>query len=111
MDIRLEGGRVMTPRSLSSGTISFGLVSIPVKLYTAAVSEAVSFNLLHEKCGTRIKQQQFCPKCNELVDRSALVRAYEFAKDQYVRFGDEELKSLEAEASKVIDLSEFVPLQ
>ena len=101
----------MAPRVITSGTISFGLVSIPVKLYTAAVSEAVSFNLLHEQCGSRIKQQQFCPKCNEVVDRSALVRAYEFAKDQYVRFSDEDLKALEAEVSKVIDLSEFVPLQ
>lgn len=100
----------MAARAIASGTISFGLVSIPVKLYAAAVSGSVSFNMLHEKCGTRIKQQQYCPKCNTVVDRSELVRAYEFAKDQYVRFGDDELKALEAEASKTIDLSEFVPL-
>ncbi len=101
----------MAARAIGSGTISFGMVSIPIKLYAAAVSVGVAFNFLHAKCGTRIKQQQFCPTCNETVDRSALVRGYEFAKDQYVRFANEELKSLEAEASKIIDLTEFVPLQ
>lgn len=100
----------MPPRSTGSGTISFGLVSIPVKFYTAASSESVSFNQLHAKCGSRIKQQTFCPVCNETVERSALVKGYEFAKDQYVRFTDEELDSLEGEASKVIDIAEFVPL-
>ena len=100
----------MAARAIGSGTISFGLVSIPIKLYTAAVSGGVSFNHLHAKCGSRIKQQTFCPTCNETVERSALVRGYEFAKDQYVQFKDEELKSLEAEASKIIDLTEFVPL-
>jgi DNA end-binding protein Ku len=100
----------MAPHSLGSGTISFGLVSIPVKLYTAASSGNVSFNLLHAKCGSRIKQQTFCPVCNEVVERGALVKGYEFQKDQYVRLGDEELKSLEGEASKVIDIAEFVPL-
>jgi DNA end-binding protein Ku len=101
----------MAPHSLGSGTISFGLVSIPVRLYTAASSASVSFNLLHAKCGSRIKQQTFCPVCNEVVDRAALVRGYEFAKDQYVRVADEELKALEGEASKIIDIAEFVPLQ
>jgi DNA end-binding protein Ku len=100
----------MPPHSIGSGTISFGLVSIPIKLYTAASSGGVSFNLLHAKCGSRIKQQTFCPVCNEVVERSALVKGYEFAKEQYVRFTDEELKSLEGEASKVIDIAEFVPL-
>ena len=100
----------MAPHSIGSGTISFGLVSIPVKLYTAASGGGVSFNLLHAKCGSRIKQQTFCPVCNEVVERGALVKGYEFQKDQYVRFTDEELKSLEGEASKVIDIAEFVPL-
>jgi DNA end-binding protein Ku len=101
----------MAPHSIGSGTISFGLVSIPVRLYTAASSANVSFNLLHAKCGSRIKQQTFCPTCNEVVDRASLVRGYEFSKDQYVRVADEELKALEGEASKVIDIAEFVPLQ
>jgi DNA end-binding protein Ku len=100
----------MAPHSIGSGTISFGLVSIPVKLYTAASSGSVSFNLLHAKCGSRIKQQTFCPVDNEVVERGALVKGYEFQKEQYVRFTDEELKSLEGEASKVIDIAEFVPL-
>jgi DNA end-binding protein Ku len=90
--------------------VSFGLVAIPVKLYTAASSGGVSFNLLHAKCGSRIKQQTFCPVDNEVVERGALVKGYEFQKEQYVRFTDEELKSLEGEASKVIDIAEFVPL-
>ncbi|MGH7380852.1 MAG: Ku protein [Candidatus Methylomirabilales bacterium] len=100
----------MPPHSIGSGTISFGLVSIPIKLYTAASSGGASFNLLHAKCGNRIKQQTFCPVCNETVERSDLVKGYEFTKEQYVRFTDEELKSLEGEASKVIDIAEFVPL-
>ena len=100
----------MPPHSLGSGTISFGLVSIPVKLYSAAVSQSVSFNLLHAKCGSRIKQQTFCPVDQTTVERNELVRGYEFAKDQHVRVTDEELKSLEGEDSKVIDIAEFVPL-
>jgi len=100
----------MPAHSIGSGTISFGLVSIPIKLYTAAASGGVSFNLLHAKCGNRIKQQQVCPVCNEVVDRAGLVKGYEFTKEQYVRFTDEELKSLEGEGSKIIDIAEFVPL-
>lgn len=100
----------MPPHSIGSGTISFGLVSIPIKLYTAAASGGVAFHLLHAKCGSRIKQQQVCPTCNEVVDRTGLVRGYEFAKDQYVRFTEEELKSVEGEVSKIIDIAEFIPL-
>ncbi len=101
----------MPPHSIGSGTLSFGLVSIPVRMFTAASAGGVSFNQLHEKCGGRIKQQIFCPACNETVDRSALVKGYEFAKEQYVRFTDDELKRLEAEASPSIDIAEFVPLE
>jgi DNA end-binding protein Ku len=100
----------MPPHSLGSGTISFGLVSIPVRLYTAAGSANVAFNQLHGVCGSRIRQQTFCPKCNRTVERAELVRGYEFAKDQYVQVKDEELKALEGEASKIIDIAEFVPL-
>jgi DNA end-binding protein Ku len=100
----------MPPHSIGSGTISFGLVSIPVKMFTAASSESVSFNQLHPKCGGRIKQQLLCPTCNEVVERGALVKGYEFAKDQYVRFTEEELKGLEGESSRMIDIAEFVPL-
>src|SRR5207247_8348271 len=101
----------MAARPVASGTISFGLVSIPVKLYTAASSQSISFHMLHAKCGNRIRQQRFCPVCNEVVvERDGLVRGYEFARDQYVRFKDEELEALEGEASQAIEISEFVPL-
>ncbi|MGH7824549.1 MAG: Ku protein [Candidatus Binatia bacterium] len=100
----------MAAHSIGSGTVSFGLVSIPVKLYPSASSQSVSFNLLHAKCGNRIKQQRFCPVCNEVVERDDLVKGYEFAKDQYVRVKDDELKALEGEASQAIEISQFVPL-
>jgi DNA end-binding protein Ku len=100
----------MPPHSIGSGTISFGLVSIPVRLYSAASSQSVSFNLLHARCGNRIRQQRFCPVCNEVVERDDLVKGYEFAKDQYVKIEDEELKALEDEASNAIQIAEFVPL-
>jgi DNA end-binding protein Ku len=101
----------MPPHSIGSGTLSFGLVSVPVKMFTAASSASVAFNQLHEKCGGRIKQQILCPTCNEVVERSGLVKGYEFAKEQYVRFTEEELKDLEGEASRSIDILEFVPLE
>ncbi len=101
----------MAARAISSGTISFGLVSIPIKLYTAASSAGIAFNFLHNRCGSRMKQQQLCPVCDEVVQRSDLVRGYEFAKNQYVRFENDELKTLEEETSKVIELEEFVPLE
>ncbi len=100
----------MPLHSIGSGTISFGLVSIPIKMFSAASSAGVSFNQLHQKCGGRVRQQLICPTCNEVVERGALVKGYEFAKDQYVQFTEEELKTLEEEASKMIDIAEFVPL-
>jgi DNA end-binding protein Ku len=98
-------------RAIAGGTISFGLVSIPVKLYSATqASAAVSFNLLHEKCGSRLKQQYICPRDNEIVGRNDMVKGYEFSKDQYVTFSTEELKALEEKATQTIDIAEFVPL-
>ena len=84
----------MAARSIASLSLSFGLVSIPIKLYTATAPGNISFNLLHAKCGSRIKQQTFCPTCNETIERAALVRGYEFSKDQYVRVTDDELKGV-----------------
>lgn len=100
----------MAPRMLQAGTISFGLVNIPIKLYTAASSQNVSFHLIHAKCGSRIKQQQICPVCNMVLTRDDLVRGYESAKNQYVQFTEAELEGLEQAASKNIDIVEFVPL-
>jgi len=100
----------MAARSLVSGTISFGLVAIPIRLYPAVVSERVSFHLLHAKCGSRIKYQTYCPVCDQVVDREDLVKGYEFGKEQYIRVTEDELEALEGEASKDIDIVEFVPL-
>jgi len=98
-------------RAIATGTISFGLVSIPVKLYSATQASAgISFNLLHAKCGSRLKQQYICPRDNEQVGRDQMVKGYEFAKDQYVTFTTEELKSLEEKATQTIDIAEFVPM-
>ena len=99
----------MAARASGSGTISFGLVSIPFKLYTATSPQNVSFNLLHKKCGGRMKQQYICPTDNEIVERSEMMKGYEHAKDRYVHFTDEELKRLEAERSDRLDIVEFVP--
>lgn len=97
-------------RAVSSGTISFGLVSIPVKLYTAASSEQVRFNLLHEKCGSRLKQQLYCPVDDEVVPRDATIKGYEYSRGQFVKFEADELKALEADRDSSINIEEFVPL-
>ena len=101
----------MPARSIGTATISFGLVSVPVSIYSASESKSsVSFNMLHKKCGTRLKQQYICPKDNEVVTRDDTVKGYEFAKDQYVVLSPEELKTLEEKATQTIDVLEFVPL-
>ncbi len=101
----------MPARSIGTATISFGLVSVPVNIYSSSESKAsVSFNMLHKKCGTRLKQQYTCPKDNEVVTRDETVKGYEFAKDQYVILTPEELKALEEKATSTIDVIEFVPL-
>ncbi|MCG8557315.1 MAG: Ku protein [Proteobacteria bacterium] len=101
----------MVARAIASTTISFGLVSIPIKLYSATASQAVRFNWLDQKTGARVKQRYYCPVDNRVVERSEMVRGYEFAKGQYVQFTEQELKSLEAERSNTLDIVEFVPLE
>ena len=99
----------MAARAISTATISFGLVSIPVKLFTTTESgAAISFHMLHT-CGSRLKQQYWCPKDEKVVPREEIVKGYEFAKDRYVLFTNEELKALEAEATQAIEIAEFVP--
>jgi DNA end-binding protein Ku len=101
----------MPARAIGSATVSFGLVSIPVKLYSATESgTAISFNMLHKDCGSRLKQQYICQKDGQVVSRDDTVKGYEFAKDQYVIFTNEELKALEEAANQSIDIAEFVPL-
>jgi len=101
----------MATRPIASGTVAFGLVAIPVKLYSTNESKAsISLNFIHEKCGTRVKYQYYCPTDDELVTRDELVKGYEFAKDQYVLFTPEELKAMEMRATHSIEITEFVPL-
>jgi DNA end-binding protein Ku len=98
-------------RSIASLTISFGLVAIPVKLYSATVSsERMSFNLLRQKDGSRVKQQYIAVNDGKPVERAEMVKGYEFAKDQYVMFSADELKALEDTTTHAIDIIQFVPL-
>jgi DNA end-binding protein Ku len=98
------------PRAFASGQIAFGLVSIPVKLFSAAeASEKISFNQIHRDCGNRIQQQLFCAKDERTVDRSEIVKGYEFSRGQYVLFTDDELKTLEEKSTQQIDITEFLP--
>ena len=101
----------MAARSIGSATISFGLVSVPVNLYSSSESSAsVSFNMLHKKCGTRLKQQYICSKEGTVVEKDEVGKGYEFSKGQYVIFSPEEIKALDEKATNSIDITEFVPL-
>jgi DNA end-binding protein Ku len=98
------------PRAFASAQIAFGLVSIPVKLFSATeASEKISFNMIHAECGSRIQQQLFCPKDERTVSRDETAKGYEFAKGQYVLFTEEELKAMEEKATQTIEISEFIP--
>ena len=99
----------MAARPLSSSTVSFGLVSIPVKLYTASSAQGVHFNQLHKKCGGRLKQRMYCPVDDEFVEKDDIIKGYEVTKNQYVQFTGEEMNALEAERFQTLDLVEFVP--
>ncbi len=101
----------MSARPISSATVSFGLVSVPIKLYSSGESSArISFNWL-SKSGTRVKQQYINPEDGKVVPRDEMVKGYEFAKAQYVTFSPEELKALEAQSTGSIDITEFVPAE
>lgn len=101
----------MAARSIASLTVSFGLVSIPVKLFSATeASKQIHFNMLHKGCGSRVRQQYFCIKEDIPVAREDIVKGYEFAKDQYVEFTNDELKAMEEVGTHTADITEFVPL-
>jgi DNA end-binding protein Ku len=101
----------MAARSIGSATISFGLVSVPVHLYSSSESTAsISFNMLHTSCGSRLKQQYICSKEGTVVEKDEVGKGYEFSKGQYVRFSAEEIKALDEKATNAIDIAEFVPL-
>ena len=100
----------MSARAIGTSTISFGLVSIPVKLYSTGESgRRVSFNLVHEECGTRLKQQYVCSTCDTIVPRDEMTKGYEFTKGQYVLFDADELKAIETPKRDAIEITEFVP--
>ncbi|SOE91502.1 Ku protein [Caballeronia arationis] len=102
----------MAARSIASMTLSFGLVSVPVKVYTATESKSgVGFNLMHKDCGTRLRQQYVCPHDGKVVERADMVKGYEFEKEKYVIFEKSELEALEASASHTIDIVSFVPTE
>jgi DNA end-binding protein Ku len=102
----------MAARSIGTLTVSFGLVAIPVKLYSATeASKAISFNMLHKTCGSRLKQQYVCVKEEVIVPREDMAKGYEFAKDQYVMFSPEELKALEETGTHMAEITEFVPIE
>ena len=100
----------MSARALGTATVSFGLVSVPIKLYSAGdTTAALSFNWIHRECGSRLKQQYICAKEGVVVERDGMVKGYEFSRDQYVLFSPEELKALEEKANNTIEIVEFVP--
>lgn len=102
----------MTARPISAATVSFGLVSVPVKLYSTGESSArISFNWLHKDCGSRLKQQYVCRQHGDVVEKDDMVKGYEFAKDQYVVFTPDELKALEQQSTESIEITEFVPAE
>ena len=100
----------MALRPLRNATISFGLVSIPVRFYTATKSEDVHFNLLHESCGTRVNRKWWCPHHKKIVESDELVRGYAISKNKYVTFTDEEIESLETDDNRALDITEFLTL-
>lgn len=100
----------MPARAISSATVSFGLVSIPIKVYSAhETANDIHFNMVHAECGTRLKQQYICPTHDRVVDRSETARGYQFAKNQFVLLSDDEYKALQEVADNTIALTEFVP--
>ncbi len=102
----------MSARPIASATVSFGLVSVPVKLYsTADNSQKVSFNWINPNTGARVKQRYWDAKEERLVEREELVKGYEFTREQYVLFTPDELKVLEAQSTNAIDIAEFIPFE
>ncbi|HSY47291.1 MAG TPA: Ku protein [Thermoanaerobaculia bacterium] len=100
----------MALRALRNATISFGLVSIPVRFFTATKSEDVHFNLLHASCGTRVNRKWWCPHHEKIVDSDELIRGYAISKTRYVTFTDEEIEALETDDNRAIEITEFVDL-
>lgn len=100
----------MAPRPTRAATITFGLVAIPVRFYTATRQEDISFNLLHGECGGRVNRKWFCSKCDRLLENDETIRGYEIAKGRFVTFTDAELDELESDGDRALEITEFVGL-
>lgn len=96
--------------SVWKGHLTFGLISIPIGLFSAARSERISFNQLHSVCHSRIRQPQFCPTCNRMVERSEIVKGYEHEKDQYVLVEEKDLEKIAPSSARTMEILEFVKL-
>src|SRR5213080_4383168 len=94
--------------SVWSGYLTFGLISMPVRLFSGARSSGISFHMLHRDDLTRIKQQLYCPSDNRVVERSEIVKGYEYRKDEYVVIEPEEIKKIEPKTAKTMEILEFV---
>lgn len=100
----------MALRPLRNATITFGLVNIPVRFYTATKSEDIHFNLLHQNCGTRVNRKWWCPQHEEMLEMGDMMRGYPVGKNQYVTLTDEELEQLESDENRALEITEFVDL-
>jgi DNA end-binding protein Ku len=100
----------MALRPLRNATISFGLVSIPVRFYTATKSEDLQFNLLHKDCGSRVNRKWWCPQHDEAITFDDMIRGYAIAKNRYVTFTSEEIETLESDDNRALEITEFVDL-
>ncbi|MEA2447278.1 MAG: end-binding protein Ku [Actinomycetota bacterium] len=98
-------------RALWKGAITFGLISIPVRLYSAVSEKGLKFHLLHDEDGGRIKYQRTCSKCGKEVTWDDIVKGYEYSKDHYVQFTDEEMAAVDLDTVRAIDVVSFVPLE
>ena len=101
----------MAARAIASGTISFGLVAIPIKVYAASKTQSLRFSMLHEGDNARLKQHYRCTKCDETVERSDTVKGYEYSRGQYVVLTEDELKALEKKTDRTIEIEEFIPIE
>lgn len=100
----------MALRPLRNAMVSFGLVNIPVRFYTATKSEDIHFNMLHESCGTRVQRKWWCPEHEELVTSDELIRGYAISKNKYVTFTSEEIDTLETDDNRALEITEFLSL-
>ncbi|HWR55627.1 MAG TPA: Ku protein [Negativicutes bacterium] len=98
-------------RTLWKGAISFGLVNVPVKLYTATERKTLKFHLLHQECLTPLEYQRHCPRCNRKVESQEIVKGYEYEKGKYVVMRDEDFEQIPADNTRTIDIVDFVDLK